>query len=162
MSPTPKSRRLLAAAGLALGSLVLVSGSALAGSCPVDKVGVDVTKPGAMKPKDVTDDVLAAIDLSKEKIALAGRQLRLRKLVVQPGGIVPWHSHDDRPALIYVVSGRSPNMPATARCRSSTRPARSRAESAAPRRIGGRTTARSRRCCSPPTSSTSTDDQHVM
>ena len=32
MSPTPKSRRLLAAAGLALGSLVLVSGSALAGS----------------------------------------------------------------------------------------------------------------------------------
>ena len=26
-------------------------------------------------------------------------------LVVQPGGIVPWHSHADRPALIYVVSG---------------------------------------------------------
>ena len=105
MSPTPKSRRLLAAAGLALGSLVLVSGSALAGSCPVDKVGVDVTKPGAMKPKDVTDDVLAATDLSKEKIALAGRQLRLRKLVVQPGGIVPWHSHADRPAIIYITEG---------------------------------------------------------
>jgi len=105
MSPTPKSRRLLAAAGLALGSFVLVSGSALAGSCPVDKVGVDVTKPGAMKPKDVTDDVLAATDLSKEKIALAGRQLRLRKLVVQPGGIVPWHSHGDRPAIITIVSG---------------------------------------------------------
>jgi quercetin dioxygenase-like cupin family protein len=24
---------------------------------------------------------------------------------VQPGGIVPWHSHAERPALIYVVSG---------------------------------------------------------
>ena len=58
-----------------------------------------------MKPKDVTDNVLATIDLGQEKIALAGRQLRLRKLVVQPGGVVPWHSHDDRPAMIYIVSG---------------------------------------------------------
>jgi quercetin dioxygenase-like cupin family protein len=29
----------------------------------------------------------------------------MRQLVIQPGGIVPWHSHADRPALIYVVSG---------------------------------------------------------
>src|SRR4051812_46407737 len=105
MSPTPNSRRALAAASVAFGALVIASGSALAGSCPADKVGVDVTKPGAMKPKDVTDDVLAATDLAKEKIALSGRQLRLRKLVVQPGGIVPWHSHGDRPAIIYIVSG---------------------------------------------------------
>jgi quercetin dioxygenase-like cupin family protein len=105
MSRTANARRIVAAAGLAFGSLVIASGSALAGSCPADKVGVDVTKPGAMKPKDVTDDVLAATDLGKEKVGLAGRQLRLRKLVVQPGGIVPWHSHGDRPAIIYIVSG---------------------------------------------------------
>src|SRR5262245_3467760 len=98
MSPTPNARRVLTAAGLALGSLLIAAGSAVAGSCPADKAGVDVTKPGPMKPKDVTDEVLAATDLSKEKVALAGRQLRLRKLVVQPGGIVPWHSHGDRPA----------------------------------------------------------------
>ena len=24
---------------------------------------------------------------------------------MQPGGIVPWHSHNERPAMIYVVSG---------------------------------------------------------
>nr|MBA3812485.1 cupin domain-containing protein [Caulobacteraceae bacterium] len=30
---------------------------------------------------------------------------RLRRLVVQPGGVVPWHSHADRPALIMTVSG---------------------------------------------------------
>ena len=24
---------------------------------------------------------------------------------IAPGGIVPWHSHDDRPALIYVAEG---------------------------------------------------------
>jgi quercetin dioxygenase-like cupin family protein len=31
--------------------------------------------------------------------------LRTRRLVVAPGGIVPTHSHDDRPALVYVVNG---------------------------------------------------------
>ena len=25
--------------------------------------------------------------------------------MVQPGGVVPWHSHGDRPAIIYIVSG---------------------------------------------------------
>ena len=31
--------------------------------------------------------------------------MRFRRLVIEPGGIVPWHSHDDRPAIIYVVEG---------------------------------------------------------
>ena len=55
-------------------------------------------------PKGVTDTVLAAVDLGPE-INVAGRQLRTRRLVVQPGGIVPLHSHADRPALIVTVSG---------------------------------------------------------
>jgi quercetin dioxygenase-like cupin family protein len=25
--------------------------------------------------------------------------------VIQPGGVVPWHSHGDRPAIIYIISG---------------------------------------------------------
>ena len=36
---------------------------------------------------------------------ITGRELRFRKMVIQPGGVVPWHSHDDRPALIYVAEG---------------------------------------------------------
>jgi len=48
---------------------------------------------------------LGAVDLGKE-INVEGRQLRTRRLVVQPGGIVPLHSHAGRPALIYVVSGQ--------------------------------------------------------
>src|SRR5262249_28143119 len=28
-----------------------------------------------------------------------------RKLTIEPGGIVPWHSHADRPAIIYVAEG---------------------------------------------------------
>lgn len=92
---------LVAAAGLATAS------TAMAGDCPADKVVAD-GKGQAIRPtepKDVTDMVLAAIDLSKEKVALGEHQFRMRRLEIQPGGIVPWHSHADRPALIYVVSG---------------------------------------------------------
>ena len=78
---------------------------AFAGECPVDKVKADATKAVAHGAKGVTDKVLAAIDLSKEKVALNGHMMRVRKLDVQPGGIVPWHSHADRPALIYIVTG---------------------------------------------------------
>jgi quercetin dioxygenase-like cupin family protein len=65
----------------------------------------DATKPVDYGPKAVTDMVLAQIDLAGEKIALNGHLMRVRKLEIQSGGIVPWHSHGDRPALIYVVSG---------------------------------------------------------
>jgi quercetin dioxygenase-like cupin family protein len=55
-------------------------------------------------PKGVTDTVIGSVDLNSE-INVPGRLLRTRRLVVQPGGIVPLHSHADRPALIVVVSG---------------------------------------------------------
>jgi quercetin dioxygenase-like cupin family protein len=55
-------------------------------------------------PKGVTDTVIGSINLGSE-INVEGRQLRTRRLVVQPGGIVPVHSHKDRPALIYTLSG---------------------------------------------------------
>ena len=53
----------------------------------------------------VTDTIIASIDLSPMGGGLAGRKMRMRKLVVQPGGIVPWHSHEARPANIYIISG---------------------------------------------------------
>jgi quercetin dioxygenase-like cupin family protein len=99
------ARPSLAMAAAVAGALSLMATAAVAGECPKDKMGVDVTKPGAMAPKDVTDKVLASIDVAKEPAHIEGRQLRLRKLEIKPGGIVPWHSHGDRPALIYIVSG---------------------------------------------------------
>ena len=78
---------------------------AFAGECPAGQMRADATKPVNYGPKAVTDMVLAQIDLSGEKIALNGHLMRVRKLEIQPGGIVPWHSHGDRPALIYVMSG---------------------------------------------------------
>jgi quercetin dioxygenase-like cupin family protein len=55
-------------------------------------------------PKSVTDTVIGSVDLGPE-IGVNDRQLRTRRLVVQPGGVVPLHSHKDRPALIYTLSG---------------------------------------------------------
>lgn len=79
--------------------------AAFAGECPAGKIGVNATPPGPSEPKGVTDTVLAATDLSQEMVALSDHQFRLRRLEIQPGGIVPWHSHADRPAMIYIVSG---------------------------------------------------------
>jgi quercetin dioxygenase-like cupin family protein len=81
--------------------------SAHAGECPADKRVADGQgqKMASHAAKGVTDAVRSSIDLAKEPIAVQGRQFRLRELNVQPGGIVPWHSHDQRPAQIYIVSG---------------------------------------------------------
>ena len=55
--------------------------------------------------KGVSDVVRGSIDLSKEPAAINGRLLRVRQLDIQAGGVVPWHSHGNRPAMIYIVSG---------------------------------------------------------
>ena len=53
---------------------------------------------------DVTDTVISSIDLS-HGYGIDGRQLRMRRLAIKPGGVVPWHGHATRPANIYVVRG---------------------------------------------------------
>lgn len=97
--------RTLALAGLLSGSVALTTGAAVAGSCPANKVTTDGQKPGATAHKDVTDSVIASIDLAEEAVKLKDHKFRLRRLVVQPGGVVAWHSHEERPAIIYIVSG---------------------------------------------------------
>ena len=83
------------------------STTVLAGECPTDKRVADGQGQKMVKsaPKDVTDMVLTSTDLTNEKVGLKDHQFRARKLVIKPGGIVPWHSHDERPAMIYIVSG---------------------------------------------------------
>ena len=78
---------------------------ALAGECPADKVGSNPLSGAAMAPVGVTENELASIDLSKENVKLDQRRLRFRHMEIQPGGIVPLHSHADRPALIMVNAG---------------------------------------------------------
>jgi quercetin dioxygenase-like cupin family protein len=99
-------RRVTLAAAVAA-TVSIAATMANAGECPADKRVADGQgqKPSTAAAKDVTDVVRATTDLSKETLAQKGRLLRLRQLDVKPGGIVPWHSHDNRPAMIYIVSG---------------------------------------------------------
>ncbi len=78
---------------------------AFAGQCPAGQERANPLSGHPTAPANVTDDVIGSIDLGAE-IGVDGRDLRLRRLVVQPGGIVPYHSHDGRPALIITVSGQ--------------------------------------------------------
>jgi quercetin dioxygenase-like cupin family protein len=91
----------------AFAALAFAATLSFAGTCPADKRVADGQgqAPGPNKPVGVTDVVRASTDLAKEPAAIAGRQFRLRQLDVQPGGVVPWHSHNERPAMIYIVSG---------------------------------------------------------
>jgi len=97
----------LAMAGVIAGAMIFVSTAATAGECPTDKVVASGQgqQAGATMPKDVTDMVLGSINLAEEPVAINDRQFRLRRLEIQPGGEVPWHSHEDRPAITSVVQG---------------------------------------------------------
>ena len=94
-------------AGAVAGALSIAATAAIAGECPADKRVADGQgqKMSTAAAKGVTDNVRGSIDLSKEPAAVNGRLLRIRQLDIQPGGIVPWHSHGNRPAMIYIVSG---------------------------------------------------------
>jgi quercetin dioxygenase-like cupin family protein len=79
--------------------------AAQAGECPAGKMKPNARQAVNLPDASVTDTTLASIDLGKEQKKFKGHELRFRKLVIQPGGVVPWHSHDARPALIYIAEG---------------------------------------------------------
>jgi quercetin dioxygenase-like cupin family protein len=55
--------------------------------------------------KGVTFTPLSAVDLGPEISGMQGRQLRLRMITLEPGGVVAVHSHKDRPGAVYVLKG---------------------------------------------------------
>ena len=77
----------VAAVGLAFGIGVAVGQNA-----PTENKGVKVSPP-------------TALDLGQELDSLQGRQLRLRVVTLEPGGVVGIHSHNGRPGVAYVLQG---------------------------------------------------------
>ncbi|MEP6876004.1 MAG: cupin, partial [Burkholderiales bacterium] len=73
----PLARRIVIAAAV-LAVLGMAASAAFAGECPADKRVADGQgqKPGPTAPSGVTDVVRYSTDLSKEPIALKGRQFR--------------------------------------------------------------------------------------
>ncbi len=102
MNPTSLTLRL---SRTALIATLAAAGVAHAGECPADQVAANALAGAPTAPVGITDTELASIDLSQENVHLAQRRLRTRHMTIAPGGIVPLHSHEDRPALIHVDSG---------------------------------------------------------
>jgi quercetin dioxygenase-like cupin family protein len=50
--------------------------------------------------KGINAQQISGFDLSKQR-----RQMRLRKITLEPGGVAAMHSHAQRPALSYILSG---------------------------------------------------------
>ena len=97
--------RSAASACLGIAAAIVTLSSAMAGECPAGQMKAGAREAVSFPANGVTDTVLATIDLAKEPVKLNDHLQRIRKLVVQPGGVVPWHSHTDRPAPIYIIEG---------------------------------------------------------
>jgi quercetin dioxygenase-like cupin family protein len=96
---------LLTRLAIASAVVALVQTAAHAGECPAGKAGANALAGAPTAPVGVVDTELASVDLAKENVKLEMRRLRLRHMTIAPGGIVPLHSHADRPALIMVNVG---------------------------------------------------------
>ena len=60
---------------------------------------------GPKQGKGIANTEIGSIDLADEIPGMEGRHLRMRYWTVEPGGIVPLHSHANRPAMIYFLEG---------------------------------------------------------
>jgi len=60
----------------------------------------------APETRGVTVESLATVDLGPEIEGMAGRQLRMRLVTIDPGGVFgPIHDHKDRPGIVYILQG---------------------------------------------------------
>ena len=56
--------------------------------------------------KGIAVELLAALDLGPELEGMAGCQLRMRMVTIEPGGVFgPIHDHKGRPGMVYVLQG---------------------------------------------------------
>ena len=65
-----------------------------------------MSEEAAHETQGVTVELLATLDLGPEIEGMAGRQLRMRMVTMEPGGVFgPVHDHIDRPGLVYILQG---------------------------------------------------------
>ena len=61
---------------------------------------------GAHETRGVEVELLATVDLGPEIPGMEGRQLRMRKVTIAPGGVFgPLHDHRGRPGTVFVLQG---------------------------------------------------------
>jgi quercetin dioxygenase-like cupin family protein len=60
----------------------------------------------APETKGVSVQVLGTVDLGPEIAGMDGRQLRMRLVTIDPGGVFgPVHDHVGRPGAVYILQG---------------------------------------------------------
>jgi quercetin dioxygenase-like cupin family protein len=95
-------RRIARAGALCAAGLVgMLAGVAL---------GQQQRRPPA-ESKGFRTEVLATLDLENEIDGMAGRQLRMRRITIEPGGQFALHDHRDRPGLFYIQEGTITEYP---------------------------------------------------
>ncbi len=60
----------------------------------------------APETKGVTVELLDRVDLGPEIEGMDGRELRMRKVTMEPGAVFgPIHDHVDRPGTVFILQG---------------------------------------------------------
>jgi len=60
----------------------------------------------APETKGITVKLLGTVDLGPEIEGMAGRELRMRMVTMEPGAVFgPVHDHKDRPGIVYILEG---------------------------------------------------------
>ena len=67
--------------------------------------GVGLASERPTEHKGVAVSGQAALPLGEQIPAMEGYEVRIRQVVVEPGGVVKAHAHDTRPGAYYVVRG---------------------------------------------------------
>jgi quercetin dioxygenase-like cupin family protein len=74
-------------------AMAVTCGMALAQTAPSENKGMNVAP-------------ISGFDLGKQGLNdLNQRQMRIRRITIAPGGVAALHSHAQRPALSYILSG---------------------------------------------------------
>jgi quercetin dioxygenase-like cupin family protein len=63
-------------------------------------------EPAPPETSGVAVEVLATVDLGPEIAGMEGRQLRMRMVTIEPGGVFgPVHDHRGRPGTVFILQG---------------------------------------------------------
>ena len=79
--------------------------AALGGIALAFRIGVAVGEQAPAENKGMSVSPPTAVELAPEIDGIEGRQLRMRVVTIEPGGVAAVHSHKGRPAVAYVMQG---------------------------------------------------------
>ena len=68
-------------------------------------IGQQGPKPAPTENRGLRYEALPGLDLTGQIEGVTGRQFRVRRLTVEPGGHSALHEHRDRPAILHILEG---------------------------------------------------------